>query len=67
MIDITFCSHSSSAPAPAPTGKKRAEVPKDVGISTDQTSMDIFGSDALAELNDALLQLNSIASGSFDF
>ncbi len=41
---------------------------EDAGIPVDQTSINIFGEDALAELNKALFQLNNIQSGSlFNF
>lgn len=50
-------SRSSSGPRKNPT------IPADVGIEPDETSMDIFGRDALAELNEALLQLNNISEG----
>lgn len=43
--------------------KKKPQLPPGVGIEEDQTSMDLFGEDALAELNKALFQLNNIQSG----
>lgn len=63
--------HSSTARKPTTSSsglrKKAPAVPSGVGIETDQTSMDIFGGDALAELNEALMQLNNISSGGFSF
>lgn len=42
----------------------RPTKPKEVVIEEDETSTKIFGRDALAELNEALFQLNNIQSGS---
>jgi hypothetical protein len=43
--------------------RKNLSIPDDVGIKADQTSMDMFGKDALDELNEALEQLNNISAG----
>ena len=45
----------------AVTGK--TVVSSNEGISVDDTSRDIFGDDGLAELNEALQQLNNIKAG----